>query len=171
MAKTGVLYKGKLLCLFREKFLLPNKVTSEIEIIKHPGAALIAAFISSSRILLLKQFRPVVGAYLYELPAGTRRHKESPLLCAQREIVEETGYTAKKFTRLGEIFPVPGYSTEKITLYKAEGLTKVGRACPEEDEVIETYSVTRQQVRRLFTQGKIIDAKTLCALAFCGWLR
>src|SRR3989338_5917606 len=100
MAQIHWLYKGKQLCLFRKKFLLPNKVTAEIEIIKHPGAALIAAFISSSRILLLKQFRPVVGAYLYELPAGTRGHKESPLLCAQREIVEETGYTAKKITPL-----------------------------------------------------------------------
>ena len=64
--------------------------------------------------MMLRQLRPVVGSYIYELPAGTIDKGETPLECARREIVEETGYSAKKFTFLGSIFPVPGYSTEKI---------------------------------------------------------
>ena len=68
----------------------------------------------------------MINAYIFELPAGTLEKGEAPLACARREIIEETGYSAKKLTRLGIIYPVPGYSTEKITMYKAENLTATG---------------------------------------------
>jgi ADP-ribose pyrophosphatase len=83
--------------------------------------------------------------------------------------VEETGYSAKKFTPLGPIYPVPGYSTEKIYIYKAEGLKKKERT-PEKDEVIETKIVTRPEIKRLLKQGRMTDAKTIAALAIAGWL-
>ena len=119
--------------------------------------------------ILLRQFRAVIDSYIFELPAGTLEKGEQPLACARREIIEETGYAGKKFTRLGIIYPVPGYSTEKITLYKAEGLIERGMAC-EADEIIETIPVTKKMVRELFRAGKITDAKTICAFAHCGWL-
>jgi ADP-ribose pyrophosphatase len=148
---------------------LPNGNTIALELVDHPGAVLIVPFLTNTKVILLRQFRAVINSYIFELPAGTLEKGEQPLACARREIIEETGYAAKKLTRLGIIYPVPGYSTEKITLYKAEGLTLRGIAC-EPDEVIETLVVTRHAVRELFKAGKIIDAKTICAFAHCGWL-
>jgi ADP-ribose pyrophosphatase len=153
----------------KRKTKLPNGNTIRLEFVDHPGAVLIVPFLSKDKVILLRQFRPVINAYIFELPAGTLEKGEHPLACARREIIEETGYSAKKFTRLGIIYPVPGYSTEKITLYKAEKLTERGTAC-EPDEVIETIVVTKKIVRELFNAGRIIDAKTICAFAHCGWL-
>lgn len=169
--RQGIIYKGKLITLQQKEFCLPNGYKVKVELIRHPGASLVVAFITQAKILLLKQFRPVINAYLYELPAGTRKEGETLLTCARREIVEETGYSAGKLSALGEIYPVPGYSTEKITIFKAELLKKHHAALQaEKDEVIEVRMVTKQQVRHLFKTKKIIDAKTICALAFCGWL-
>ena len=148
---------------------LPNGYTARLELVEHPGAVLIVPFLTRDKVILLRQFRPVINAYIFELPAGTLEKGEQTFACARREIIEETGYSAKKFTRLGIIYPVPGYSTEKITIYKAENLTERGIAC-EPDEVIETLVVTKKTVRDLFAAGKIIDAKTICAFAHCGWL-
>jgi ADP-ribose pyrophosphatase len=126
-------------------------------------------FLDKDRMLFLRQLRPVVGRYIYELPAGTLGRDEKPISCARREIIEETGYSAKRFTRLGAIYPVPGYSTERIIIYKAEGLRKAART-PEKDEVIRTRIFTRSKVKKLFKDGKITDAKTIAALAMAGWL-
>ncbi len=168
--KTGrTIFKGALLHLMTKDVALPNGHRVRFELIKHPGAALIVPFYAPGRILLLRQLRPVIGFYIYELPAGTLGKGESPLECARREVVEETGYSAKRFTRLGVIYPVPGYSTEKITIFKAEGLRKRETAA-QKDEVIEARLVTRGAVKRLFTRGEIVDAKSICALAMCGWL-
>jgi len=152
-----------------EKTLLPNGRVVHLDTIRHPGAALVIPLVSEHEVVLLKQFRPVVNAYLYELPAGTLNKDESALACAKREIIEETGYAAGRFTRIGVIYPVPGYSTEKITIFKAQGLRKE-KACPEADEIIEAVVVTQKALRQLFRSGKITDAKTICAFAFCGWL-
>ncbi len=148
---------------------LPNGNTIALELVDHPGAVLIVPFLTRNKVILLRQFRAVINSYIFELPAGTLEKGEQPLACARREIIEETGYSARKFTKLGIIYPVPGYSTEKITMYTAEGLIMRGVAC-EADEVIETLVVTRKTVREFFKAGKIIDAKTICAFAHCGWL-
>jgi len=167
--KTKTIYKGKLLHLMSGENVLPNGYHARFEIIKHPGAALIVPFFAKDKVLLLRQLRPVINSYIYELPAGTLNKNELPLSCARREIIEETGYSAKRFTRLGEIYPVPGYSTERIIIYKAEGLRKKERL-PEPDEIIEHFIFNKKEIRKLFESGKIIDAKTICAFTLCNWL-
>jgi len=162
-------FKGKVLQLATQRRRLPNGHVATIEIIRHPGAVVIIPLLRKDQLILLKQFRPVIGTYLYELPAGTRDKNETPLNCAKREIIEETGYRAEKFTKLGKIYPVPGYSTEEITIYKAEGLMKAF-ALKDPDEIIETHLMTKARVRKLFQLGRIVDAKTICALTFLGWL-
>ena len=164
------LYKGKLLSLKLKNVSLPNGHQAALEVVKHPGAALTVPFVSKNKIILLRQFRPVIETYLYELPAGTLKKGERPLDCARREIKEETGYSASRFTYLGAIFPVPGYSTEQIHLYRAEGLKRCrGYSC-DNDECIESAIVDRPGIKKLFNQRKIQDAKTICALALCGWV-
>lgn len=169
MKKVRRVFKGRLLNVFIKYERLPNGHVARFEMIKHPGAALIVPFLDKNRIIMLRQLRPVIGKFIYELPAGTLGANEPPIACARREIIEETGYSAKNFRRLGMIYPVPGYSTERIVIYAASGLKEMERI-PEKDEVIRTRLFTKRAVRRLFKNGRITDAKTIAALAMCGWV-
>ena len=169
MKNIKQVFKGRLLKVYVGKERLPHGYVATFEMIKHPGAALIVPFLTKDKIIMLRQLRPVIGSYIYELPAGTLDKNESPASCAKREIIEETGYSAKKITLLGKIYPVPGYSTEKIFIYKAEGLKKKDRIA-EPDEVIENHIFTKKQIKKLFKNGRITDAKTICGLTMCGWL-
>ena len=162
-------FNGRLIKVIEKKQLLPNGVTVNLEIVKHPGAALIVPFLSPRTVIFLKQYRPLINTSIYELPAGTLAKAEKHISCARRELLEETGYTAGRFLKLGEIYPACGYTTEKIVIYKAQILKK-SKFCPEKDEIIETHILTKSAVRRIFKARKIIDAKTICALAMCGWL-
>jgi len=161
--------KGKKFIYQVKKVRLPNGVTASLEMIRHPGAALIAPFLSPGKMIFLRQYRAVLKRYLWELPAGTLNALETPLACARRELAEETGYRAGRITRLGRIYPVPGYSDEVIHLYRAERLAP-RRAVQDPDEIITPMTLTRRQARDAVTAGRIRDAKTICALALCGWL-
>jgi len=162
-------FKGKFLKVAKRRKKLPSGRIANLEVIDHPGAALIIPFLTREKVILIRQLRPVIDQYFYEFPAGTIDPGETPLACAKREIIEEVGYAAKKFTKLADIYPVPGYSTEKISIYKAEKLIKK-EIDLDQDEVITPRVFSRREVKRLFCDGKIKDAKTICALAFCGWI-
>ena len=151
-----------------QKVVLPNGKTIHISYIHHPGAVIVAPLLNADTVVLLRQFRPALGRYIYELPAGTIDAPEKPLTCAKRELLEETGYRARSFKKLGEIYPVPGYSTEMIHIFKAQGLTE-GKAMPEEYEVIDLKVVYKAEVKRLLQQGELMDAKSNCAFAHLGW--
>ena len=148
---------------------LPNGLVAMVEFVEHPGAVLIVPFMKKDKIILMRQYRLVLRSYLYEFPAGTRKNNEAPLTCAKRELIEEAGFRAGKLIRLGHICPVPAYSTEIITIYKATQLTPAS-APKDPDEIITVSVVSKSQVVRLFHRGLIKDAKTICALAFCGWV-
>ena len=169
MKKGPYVYRGKLLRIMRGKKRLPNGRLMDLEKIEHPGAACIIPFVSKNKVIMLRQYRPAIGTYLYEFPAGTLEKGERPSSCARREVVEETGYRARVIKRIGKIHPVPGYSTEVIYFYTAEKLSKAS-CCFDPDEVITHRIYDRAAIRTLFKKGKIIDAKTICALTFCGWL-
>jgi ADP-ribose pyrophosphatase len=161
--------KRKLKFKKAQKVLLPNGRTISISVIDHPGAVIIVPFLNNRSVVMMRQFRPALGKYIYELPAGTLDPDESIAVCARRELREETGLKPGQLVKLGAIYPVPGYSTEIIHVFKAWDLT-LRCAQPEEYEVIETFVMTKPQVQKLFKQGKLMDAKSICALAFCGWL-
>jgi len=169
MKKKKSIFKGKLLKLHTERRRLPNGYVATLEVITHPGAALIVPFLSKNEIIFLRQYRPVINSYIYELPAGTLDRGESPFVCAKREIIEETGYAARRIKRIGFIYPAPGYTNEKITIFIAEGLCKKEtKMCA--DEVLRSFSVDKARTKKLLKDGKIVDAKTICALAMCGWV-
>lgn len=98
-----------------------------------------------------------------ELPAGTLHKNERLLECAKRELAEETGYEAKRWKKIGCIYPAPGYTTEKIHIYEARRLKKV-EAENEEDEVIVSKPFIKKDIVKLLKSGRIVDAKTICAL-------
>lgn len=132
-------------------------------IVRHRGSAVMMAVDERKRVLLVRQYRLPARDYLWELPAGRIDPGETPLRAARRELREETGCTARKWTRLVEFFPSPGYVEEKMTIFLAEDL-RLGRAQPMEDERIETGWFTLNQIEKMIESGEIRDAKTII-----GW--
>lgn len=163
--KRKIIFCGRLIKLHLEKHRFPDGYIADLEVITHPGAVLIIPFLQRNRIILIKQYRPVINSYILELPAGTLKKNETPLKCAKREMLEEIGYRASRWKRLGYIYPAPGYTTEKILIFAAEGLKKV-KSSEEEDELIAPEIFTRKEVRQLLKSGGLVDAKTICALKF-----
>jgi len=167
-AKSHV-FKGKLLNLYVEKKRFPNGYMANLEIVKHPGAVLIVPFLTKDKIVLIRQYRPVINSNIWELPAGTLSEKESPLRKKKRELIEEIGYEAGEWKKIGYIYPAPGYATEKIIIYKAQKLRERDIEL-QDDEIITSRVFTKKGVKKLFKTGKIVDAKTICALTLSGVL-
>lgn len=129
-------------------------------IVRHPGSAVMMAIDEKKRILLVRQYRLPADKFLWELPAGRLDPGEKPLQTAKRELIEETGYQAKKWEKLASFFPSPGFVQERMTLFRATGLT-AGEAKPMDDERIETGWFKRKQMAEMIREGKIQDAKTI----------
>lgn len=129
-------------------------------VVRHAGSAVMMAVDDKKRILLVRQYRLPADAYLWELPAGKLDAGEKPLQAAKRELVEETGYKAKTWTKLASFFVSPGYVQERMTIYLAKDLTP-GEATPMEDERIEAKWFKHKEVAKMIDSGEIDDAKTI----------
>lgn len=162
------IYNGRLINLYQKKHKFPNGNTVDLEIIKHPGAVLIIPFLDEQRVVLIRQYRPVINSYIWELPAGTLNKNEIHINCAKRELHEEIGYDAKIIKKIGFIYPAPGYTTEKIFIFKASKLSKALYHQHEDDEIIAPKVFTKIQIKNLIKNKKIVDAKTISALALAG---
>lgn len=163
--KTKKIFSGRILHFKVLKVKLPDGKTTRREIVYHPGAVAIVPILPRNKIILVKQYRKAVEKSLLEIPAGTLEKGENPLRCAQRELIEETGYKAKKTSKLLEFYPAPGYSSEKIHIFKATGLQKT-KTDMEPDEFIKIVTLTKSQIRKLYKRGMIKDSKTLIGLAY-----
>ncbi|RCW61145.1 MULTISPECIES: NUDIX hydrolase [Halanaerobium] len=159
------IYAGNILKLYRDEVEFPNQHRSTREVVEHSGGVSILAENEKSEVLLIKQYRYPVDEVIYEIPAGKLEPAEEIVDCAKRELREETGYDAEKFTKLFEFFPTPGYSTETIYIYQAENLNFVGRDL-EEGEYIEVVPKSRKELKELLLNGKIKDSKTLIAIMY-----
>jgi ADP-ribose pyrophosphatase len=129
-------------------------------IVQHGGSAVMMPVDSRGRILLVRQYRLPARQYLWELPAGRLDPGESLLKAAKRELAEETGFKAKKWDKLAEFYPSPGFLSEKMTIFLATELT-AGEATPMEDERIEVRWFSRRELGEWIQTGKIKDAKTM----------
>ncbi|MNH87340.1 ADP-ribose pyrophosphatase [compost metagenome] len=156
---TKPIFSGKIISLQIDTVELPDGSTGEREVIKHPGAIAVLA-VRDGRILLVDQFRTPLGRCELEIPAGKLEKGEDPLEAAQRELQEETGYTAGKISLLHSFYTSPGFADEIIHLYLAEDL-KQGESAPDEDEFLEVHEATLQEVKRYMSEGWISDAKTM----------
>jgi len=130
------------------------------QLVKHPGAVVMIPVLPDGRIIYEKQYRFAVGDYIYELPAGTLEPGEDPLETAKRELMEETGYSAKRWRKLAEFYLAPGYSTEYMHLYVAEDLKFVGED-RDEDEDITLVLLTPEEAERAVRENVFKDAKTI----------
>jgi len=164
----GRIFKGRIISVYTGKKKIPGGRTAYFEEVKHPGAALIVPFFGD-KIIFIRQYRGVIGRYIWELPAGTLAPGEGPKTCARRELEEETGFRAAAVEKIGSIYTTPGFCDEKITIYRAECRPK-GKVKRDTDEVIRTRLLTRKEARVLFEKGAITDSKTIAALAFAGVL-
>lgn len=163
---TTYVYKGKRISLKIIDTILPNGKLVKKEIVEHPGAVVILPILENGYIILLRQFRPSVKRWVYELPAGTLDKKgEDPKECALRELEEETGYKAEKVEPLFKIYPSPGYCTEIIHVYVARGLSKTTPR-REEAEVIETLLLPLFDAIELIRKEDVVDSKTLLSLLY-----
>ncbi len=135
-------------------------------VVRHAGSAVMMAVDKKKRILLVRQYRLPADDYLWELPAGRLDPGEKPLQAAKRELAEETGYSARKWTKLASFWVSPGYVEERMTIFLATDLTE-GEATPMDDERIETRWFKRKEVADMIATGKLEDAKTM--VGFLLW--
>lgn len=157
------LYRGRIVELDVQTLRLPNGAVAEFEIVRHPGGAAVVAVDATGAVCLLRQYRPVLGAWIWELPAGKLDPGERPLATALRELREEAGLVAASWEGLGRIVSSPGVFTEVIHLYLARGLAPVG-PCAEEHECFEVHWLPFAEALGRARRGEICDAKTVAGL-------
>ena len=160
--KKEKLYKGRLFEVNAYNMQVEHRKVRR-EVIEHPGAAAMLAFDEKGKVLLVKQHRFPHG-YILEIPAGTLEKGEKPIDCAYREIIEETGYEAKKMTKLISYFPSVGYNKEEIHIFVASGTKKKFELKLDNDEFITVVKMDIKKLIGMIKSGKIIDSKTICAV-------
>lgn len=157
------IYTGNVVTLNIDTVTLPNGVTVDLEMVRHPGASAVVPLKDKDTVVLIRQFRHAANGFIYEIPAGKLSPGEEPLACAARELEEEIGYRAGSFELLSSIFTAPGFTDEVIHVYKATGLTK-GQQQLDRDEVIEIVEMPLQEAMAMIRSGAIRDAKTMVGL-------
>ena len=163
--KSEIIYEGKAFGVRRDELIEPTGVHTVREVVTHPGSVVILPVLPDGKIVLVRQYRHSAGQYLWELVAGRMEGGENPKNGARRELLEETGYRAKKFSVFLDLFPTPGFLEERMYLLLAEGLS-AGEAQPEEDEKILVAAYTREQLERMIQTRKLRDAKSIAGLLF-----
>ncbi|CAN1514882.1 adenosine nucleotide hydrolase NudE [Methylophilaceae bacterium] len=160
---TETIRSGGMLTLKVDQVSLPSGRTAQREYVVHPGASVVVALLPNGHVLLEKQFRYPLHQVFIELPAGKIDASEAPLLTAQRELLEETGYSANEWVALGSQHPCIGYSDEVIHMYLAMGLTS-GQHKRDEDEALELFDLSFTDCLGLIKSGQISDGKSMLAL-------
>jgi ADP-ribose pyrophosphatase len=165
-------YKGPVFWITSEQVLEPTGVQALREIVRHTGSVVVLATTEGRRepkVLLERQYRHAAESFLWELPAGRIDEGEKALAAAKRELLEETGYTARKWKQILKFYATPGFVAEPMTVFWARGL-KAGPAQPEADEVIEQHLVPLSKAVRMIRRGAIRDAKTISSVLWLAFL-
>jgi len=164
--KSRVTYRAPVFFVTSETVREPSGVTARRDIVRHPGSVVVLGVDRSEaepRVLLERQYRYAAEKVMWELPAGRIDPGETALEGAKRELIEETGYRARKWSKAMFFYVSPGFLDETMTIYLADGLTP-GEATPEEDEMIHTTLVPLRKAVEMVMSGTIRDAKTIAGL-------
>lgn len=160
-------YKGSFLNILRDTVQLPNGKQATREYVVHPGAVVVIAMLDDGRIVLERQYRYPIGQVMVEFPAGKLDAGENPQFCGQRELLEETGYSATHWAYAGQTHLAIAYSTEVLHIYFAKGLT-LGERKLDDGESLDVFTATPAELLAMCAQGLVTDTKTLtCTL----WLQ
>ena len=164
--KSHIAWQGSSWRLRVDEVMLPNGTTMERGIVEHPGAVVLVPIVATEQgfqVLMIRQYRAAVEDTILELPAGTKGWEEDWLVCAQRELREETGHRADNFTALGAVWPAPGGSDELMTLYVATGLTP--DPLPMDiDEEIEVVPMALSELVVMAMDGRLQDGKSIIGI-------
>jgi ADP-ribose pyrophosphatase len=160
------LFKGSFLHAFRDEVFLPDGAVATREYVVHPGAVMVVPLLQDAdgtwKVVLERQFRYPLGQTMIEFPAGKLDPGEASAACAQRELLEETGYTATEWARAGVLHPAIAYSSEFIDVWFARGLV-AGAQHLDAGEFLDVFSATPAELLQWCMQGQVTDAKTLAA--------
>jgi ADP-ribose pyrophosphatase len=163
--RSKIVYRGKIFGIRRDEVVEPSGVRTSREMITHPGSVVVLPVLADGRVILIRQYRHAAREFLWELVAGRIDKGESPRQAAARELIEETGYRAKRFRVYLDFFPSPGFLEERMFILLASGLTE-GQAVPEDDEKIEARAYGRKQLEQMIQKKVIRDGKTIAGLLY-----
>ncbi|HKV28029.1 MAG TPA: NUDIX hydrolase [Candidatus Acidoferrales bacterium] len=162
-AKT--LFHGRVFDVRRDTVIEPGGVRTTRDVVVHNGSVVVLPVLGDGRLLLIRQYRHSVGGYLWELVAGRIEPGEKPLPGAKRELLEETGYTARRWQKILDVFPTPGFVSERMLVYLARDL-RLGAAHPEADERITMRALPPRKIESWIRTGKLRDAKSIAAILY-----
>jgi ADP-ribose pyrophosphatase len=162
---SEVVYKGKVFGVRHDLVREPNGIEATRDVVTHSGSVVILPVLPDGRILMIRQYRHTVGDYLLEIVAGRIEPGESWLSAARRELAEETGYRAKRFQKMMDVYPTPGFVQERMVAYAAMGLTP-GETNPDEDEHIEPKPFALNALLKMIEKGHIHDAKSVAGILY-----
>jgi len=164
IVKSEVIFRGKVFNTIVNQIEYESGNKAVREVAEHPGGAVVVPLTSDGKIVMVTQHRFPMNEVLLELPAGKLNKDENPLVCAVRELEEETGYKSDNVTELGSIYTTPGYSTEKLWIYLAKDL-KPGDHNREEGEFgMEVFELSLDEIEDKIYKGEIVDSKTICGI-------
>jgi ADP-ribose pyrophosphatase len=166
LLKSQILYKGKVFDHQVDEIEYDSGNKGIREVAVHPGGAVVIPIKADGKVILVKQFRYPLQKTLIELPAGKLEKGEDPLVCATRELEEETGYKAKEIKKLGAIYTAPGYCTEILHIYSAKGLTPGNHNREEGEFGMEILELTMGEIEKMIASGEINDAKTIVGIHY-----
>ncbi|HZC43576.1 MAG TPA: NUDIX hydrolase [Acidobacteriaceae bacterium] len=168
LISSKLVYQGPLFDVYTDYVREPEGETARRDVIRHSGSVVILAVDDTRNpadplIVVERQYRHAAGQYMWEIPAGRKEPEEAVLPGAKRELLEETGYIAKRWSKIARFYVSPGFLGEWMQVYLAEGLS-CGESAPDEDEYIHHQQIPLSQALEWIDSGKIIDAKSIIAI-------
>jgi len=163
--RSKTVFRGAIFDVHRDLVIEPSGVRATREVIVHPGSVVILPVLPDGRIVLVRQFRYSTGHFLWELVAGRKNPGESPLRAARRELLEETGYRARRYRLFLDVYPTPGFLSERMFIFLAGGLA-AGEAQPEDDEKITVRAFSVAVLETMLRRGRLRDAKSIAAILY-----
>lgn len=166
LIKSERLYNGKVFNLVVDQIEYPTGNRAIREVAEHPGGAVVLAVFPDDRIILVKQYRYPLDKFLFELPAGKLNPNEDPMVCASRELTEETGYKAQRWKKLTAIYTSPGFCTEQLHIFLATDLSPAhgGQTLEEGEQSLKVEVIPLSSAIEMIERGEIVDGKTICGI-------
>lgn len=163
--ETREIFSGRIIKVRVDTVSLPDGQQSTREVVEHAGAVAVVALDNDHNIIMVRQYRKPVEMVLMEIPAGTMEKDEDPLLCAQRELREETGFSADHWERILSYYSTPGFTDEYLHIYLATGLTG-GEIDLDQDEFVEIVPIPLKEAWRMILAGEIEDGKSIIGIQY-----